>query len=260
MKWALHTGKFVEGRDDPDPKKWKANFRCAINSLPDVEELSELSRKIGPEAYRVYQLKEEKSRRSKCRRFTGRHVGKGSRLKNLNTRRTNTCRKNYINTKPVNHREPHNRVPSTTSPASPSYSEGVYSPGPSESPSSSSTSESSTPLIIDLNPHSPLSDEDHYIMEDDSPLHDPHYPFTIGSECVIANEDDDEILEAVANIQDPETDSCSLPDIKTLFASLDATEVQCSPSESFTMEYTELSPALALTKNKIQEHNQLVFC
>uniref|UniRef100_A0A667Z4G1 Interferon regulatory factor 2b n=1 Tax=Myripristis murdjan TaxID=586833 RepID=A0A667Z4G1_9TELE len=39
MKWAIHTGKYQPGVDRPDPKTWKANFRCAMNSLPDIEEM-----------------------------------------------------------------------------------------------------------------------------------------------------------------------------------------------------------------------------
>ncbi|XP_048245975.1 interferon regulatory factor 1-like isoform X6 [Haliotis rufescens] len=36
--WAKHTRKFIPEKDKvKDPKRWKANFRCALNSLPDVE-------------------------------------------------------------------------------------------------------------------------------------------------------------------------------------------------------------------------------
>uniref|UniRef100_A0A8C4RIC9 Interferon regulatory factor 2-like n=2 Tax=Erpetoichthys calabaricus TaxID=27687 RepID=A0A8C4RIC9_ERPCA len=52
--WALHTGKYKPGTDKPDPKTWKANFRCALNSLPDVKELHDRSIKKGNNAYRVY--------------------------------------------------------------------------------------------------------------------------------------------------------------------------------------------------------------
>uniref|UniRef100_A0A8C5GGC7 IRF tryptophan pentad repeat domain-containing protein n=1 Tax=Gouania willdenowi TaxID=441366 RepID=A0A8C5GGC7_GOUWI len=39
-KWAIHTGKYVEGKTS-DPKTWKANFRNAMNSLPDIEEVKD---------------------------------------------------------------------------------------------------------------------------------------------------------------------------------------------------------------------------
>ncbi|XP_060924818.1 interferon regulatory factor 1-like [Limanda limanda] len=54
--WAMHTGRYHPGEDKPDPKTWKANFRCALNSLPDICELREHSRKRGSNAYRVYRM------------------------------------------------------------------------------------------------------------------------------------------------------------------------------------------------------------
>ncbi|XP_020490026.1 interferon regulatory factor 2 isoform X1 [Labrus bergylta] len=56
MKWAIHTGKFQQGIDRPDPKTWKANFRCAMNSLPDIEEVKDKSIKKGTNAFRVYKM------------------------------------------------------------------------------------------------------------------------------------------------------------------------------------------------------------
>ncbi|XP_024909417.1 interferon regulatory factor 1-like isoform X2 [Cynoglossus semilaevis] len=54
--WAMHTGRYRPGKDNPDPKTWKANFRCALNSLPDVCELREQSRKRGNNAFKVYRM------------------------------------------------------------------------------------------------------------------------------------------------------------------------------------------------------------
>ncbi|XP_067885485.1 interferon regulatory factor 2 [Heterodontus francisci] len=54
--WAVHTGKYHHGVDKPDPKTWKANFRCAMNSLPDIEEVKDKSIKKGTNAYRVYRM------------------------------------------------------------------------------------------------------------------------------------------------------------------------------------------------------------
>ncbi|KAL6470487.1 hypothetical protein MHYP_G00216060 [Metynnis hypsauchen] len=66
-QWAIHTGKFKPGVTDPDPKTWKANFRCAMNSLPDIEEVKDKSINKGCEAVRVYrmlQVVKNKSKRS----------------------------------------------------------------------------------------------------------------------------------------------------------------------------------------------------
>ncbi|KAM3876938.1 interferon regulatory factor 2-like [Diretmus argenteus] len=54
--WAMHTGRYRPGKDKPDPKTWKANFRCALNSLPDVRELQDHSRKRGNNAFKVYRM------------------------------------------------------------------------------------------------------------------------------------------------------------------------------------------------------------
>ncbi|XP_018421169.1 PREDICTED: interferon regulatory factor 2 [Nanorana parkeri] len=54
--WAIHTGKYQPGVDKPDPKTWKANFRCAMNSLPDIEEVKDKSMKKGNNAFRVYRM------------------------------------------------------------------------------------------------------------------------------------------------------------------------------------------------------------
>ncbi|XP_047440635.1 interferon regulatory factor 2 isoform X2 [Mugil cephalus] len=56
MRWAIHTGKYQPGVDRPDPKTWKANFRCAMNSLPDIEEVKDKSIKKGTNAFRVYKM------------------------------------------------------------------------------------------------------------------------------------------------------------------------------------------------------------
>eukprot|EP00062_Callorhinchus_milii_P015833 gi/632966504/ref/XP_007899457.1/ PREDICTED: interferon regulatory factor 1 [Callorhinchus milii] len=54
--WAEHTGRFRPGKDSPDPKTWKANFRCAMNSLPDIEEVKDKSINRGSGAIRVYNI------------------------------------------------------------------------------------------------------------------------------------------------------------------------------------------------------------
>ncbi|KAM4748096.1 interferon regulatory factor 1 [Rhinophrynus dorsalis] len=72
--WAIHTGRYKCGEKDADPKTWKANFRCAMNSLPDIKEVKDRSICKGSSAVRVYKMlpppvkverKERKSRSTK---------------------------------------------------------------------------------------------------------------------------------------------------------------------------------------------------
>nr|UOV22665.1 interferon regulatory factor 1 [Arapaima gigas] len=55
-QWAIHTGKYKVGMSNPDPKTWKANFRCAMNSLPDIVEVKDKSVNKGCGAVRVYRM------------------------------------------------------------------------------------------------------------------------------------------------------------------------------------------------------------
>ncbi|XP_063060006.1 interferon regulatory factor 1b [Engraulis encrasicolus] len=61
-EWAIHTGKYKEGAD-ADAKTWKANFRCAMNSLPDIKEVKDKSINKGSSAVRVYQMLPEVAKR-----------------------------------------------------------------------------------------------------------------------------------------------------------------------------------------------------
>lgn len=45
----------MEGRTC-DAKTWKANFRCAMNSLPDIEEVKKMSVNKGHQAVRVFKM------------------------------------------------------------------------------------------------------------------------------------------------------------------------------------------------------------
>lgn len=55
-KWAIYTGKYDPNKDKPEPKRWKANFRCALNSLPDVTEVPEMGQKNGANGFKVYRF------------------------------------------------------------------------------------------------------------------------------------------------------------------------------------------------------------
>lgn len=54
--WAPHSGRYRPGIDKPDPRRWKANFRCALNALPDIHELPNQGIARGQDAYKVYQI------------------------------------------------------------------------------------------------------------------------------------------------------------------------------------------------------------
>ncbi|EDO45495.1 predicted protein, partial [Nematostella vectensis] len=53
--WAEYTGRYRPG-DVRNPRRWKTNFRCAMNALPDIEEVPEKSRKQGNGARKVYMM------------------------------------------------------------------------------------------------------------------------------------------------------------------------------------------------------------
>ncbi|XP_077388341.1 interferon regulatory factor 2 [Festucalex cinctus] len=81
MRWAIHTGKYQPGKDRADPKTWKANFRCAMNSLPDIEEVKDKSNKKGTNAFRVYKMlsSSERSMRKGKKRTNKESRPKGSK-------------------------------------------------------------------------------------------------------------------------------------------------------------------------------------
>lgn len=56
QSWAEHTGRFRLGLDKPDPRRWKANFRCALNALPDIVEIPSQGQTRGRDAFKVYRM------------------------------------------------------------------------------------------------------------------------------------------------------------------------------------------------------------
>lgn len=56
----MNTAVTGQGRwgteEDADARRWKANFRCALNSLRDVRELKCCRHGRGRDAYRVYKF------------------------------------------------------------------------------------------------------------------------------------------------------------------------------------------------------------
>ncbi|CAH3015704.1 unnamed protein product [Porites evermanni] len=68
-QWAIYSGKYTEGIDRPNPSKWKTNFRCTLNALPDFREVREKSCPRGNEAYKIYMMKSNDSKHE--RKTTG---------------------------------------------------------------------------------------------------------------------------------------------------------------------------------------------
>lgn len=66
--WAEYTGKYRRGVDQPEPKRWKTNFRCALNALPDIVELTEKSCTIAQDPQRVFQMKKREEKTIKKRK------------------------------------------------------------------------------------------------------------------------------------------------------------------------------------------------
>jgi len=56
MEWAKHSGRYREGIDKPEPIVWKTRLRCALNKMPDIRELPDMSRLDISDPYRVYEL------------------------------------------------------------------------------------------------------------------------------------------------------------------------------------------------------------
>uniref|UniRef100_H2ZWF7 Interferon regulatory factor n=1 Tax=Latimeria chalumnae TaxID=7897 RepID=H2ZWF7_LATCH len=88
--WAEHTGRYKPGEQDADPKTWKANFRCAMNSLPDIEEVKDKSINKGSSAVRVYRMlaplgkDQRKAKKSKlCKENKNRNKKKNNCIVNV---------------------------------------------------------------------------------------------------------------------------------------------------------------------------------
>lgn len=57
-EWAIYSGKFKPGESPKEqPKVWKANFRCALNALPDIQEIVSERETRGNEAQKVFCMK-----------------------------------------------------------------------------------------------------------------------------------------------------------------------------------------------------------